>query len=430
MAQILPIRFQEHLQLQNVGINAANIGFSTLTMESDKFICVREKVGEQNHVVIIDMADANNPTRRPITADSAIMNPTSKVIALKAGKQLQIFNLEMKSKMKAHVMVDEVVFWKWISVNTVALVTDTAVFHWSMEGTAEPRKVFDRHPSLTGCQIINYRVDAAEQWLLLIGIQAQEGRVVGAMQLYSVERKVSQPIEGHAASFAQFKLEGNSTPSTLFCFAVRNAAGGKLHIIEVGTPAAGNQPFQKRAVDVFFPAEAANDFPVAMQISEKFDIIYLITKYGYIHLYDLETGACIYMNRISSDTIFVTANYDATSGIIGVNRKGQVLSVSVDENTIIPYITNTLQNLDLAMRLATRNNLPGAEDIFRAQVQRSFWSPGFCRGRKGCRDCPPWHFAHTADDSALPAGACSPRRFASPPPVLWHPARAGSAEQV
>lgn len=51
-----------------------------------------------------------------------------------AGKTLQIFNIEMKSKMKAHTMTDDVVFWKWISVNTVALVTETAVFHWSMEG--------------------------------------------------------------------------------------------------------------------------------------------------------------------------------------------------------------------------------------------------------------------------------------------------------
>lgn len=52
-------------------------------MESDKFICVREKVGEQAQVVIVDMADTKNPTRRPISADSAIMNPVSKVIALK-----------------------------------------------------------------------------------------------------------------------------------------------------------------------------------------------------------------------------------------------------------------------------------------------------------------------------------------------------------
>lgn len=52
-------------------------------MESDKFICVREKVGETSQVVIIDMADPTNPIRRPITAESAIMNPASKVIALK-----------------------------------------------------------------------------------------------------------------------------------------------------------------------------------------------------------------------------------------------------------------------------------------------------------------------------------------------------------
>lgn len=52
--------------------------------------------------------------------------------------------------------------------------------------------------------------------------------MVGAMQLYSVDRKVSQPIEGHAASFAQFKMEGNAEESTLFCFAVRGQAGGKV----------------------------------------------------------------------------------------------------------------------------------------------------------------------------------------------------------
>ena len=48
------------------------------------------------------------------------------------------------------------------------------------------------------------------------------------MQLYSVERKVSQPIEGHAAAFTQFKMEGNPQESTLFTFAVRGPQGGKV----------------------------------------------------------------------------------------------------------------------------------------------------------------------------------------------------------
>ncbi|XP_033486293.1 clathrin heavy chain 1 isoform X1 [Epinephelus lanceolatus] len=388
MAQILPIRFQEHLQLQNLGINPANIGFSTLTMESDKFICIREKVGEQAQVVIIDMADPNNPIRRPISADSAIMNPASKVIALKAAKTLQIFNIEMKSKMKAHTMTDDVTFWKWISLNTVALVTDNAVYHWSMEGDSQPIKVFDRHSSLAGCQIINYRTDAKQKWLLLIGISAQQNRVVGAMQLYSVDRKVSQPIEGHAAGFAQFKMEGNTEESTLFCFAVRGQAGGKLHIIEVGTPPTGNQPFPKKAVDVFFPPEAQNDFPVAMQISSKQDVVFLITKYGYIHLYDLETGTCIYMNRISGETIFVTAPHEPTAGIIGVNRKGQVLSVCVEEENIIPYITNVLQNPDLALRMAVRNNLAGAEELFARKFNTLFAAGNYSEAAKVAANAP------------------------------------------
>jgi len=51
---------------------------------------------------------------------------------------------------------------------------------------------------------------------------------VGSMQLYSTERMVSQPIEGHAACFTQYKVEGNRVPSNLFCFSVRTPTGGKV----------------------------------------------------------------------------------------------------------------------------------------------------------------------------------------------------------
>uniref|UniRef100_A0A8C1NXL0 Uncharacterized protein n=1 Tax=Cyprinus carpio TaxID=7962 RepID=A0A8C1NXL0_CYPCA len=64
-------------------IESGSISFSCLTMDSDRFICIREKVGEQNQVVIIDLSDPSNPICRVITADSGIMNPASKVIALK-----------------------------------------------------------------------------------------------------------------------------------------------------------------------------------------------------------------------------------------------------------------------------------------------------------------------------------------------------------
>ena len=48
---------------------------------------------------------------------------------------------------------------------------------WVFVGDSQPQKMFDRHSSLAGCQIINYRTDVKQQWLLLIGISAQVGDV-------------------------------------------------------------------------------------------------------------------------------------------------------------------------------------------------------------------------------------------------------------
>jgi hypothetical protein len=115
--------------------------------------------------------------RRPIAADSTIMHPSAKVLALRcephanqqrsriflthkkknltqtnfffpfiiittiflangfsAGNTMQIFNLELKSKMKSFDMPEAVTFWKWINTNTIAIVTQGSVYHWSMDG--------------------------------------------------------------------------------------------------------------------------------------------------------------------------------------------------------------------------------------------------------------------------------------------------------
>lgn len=81
MGEERPIKFEEHLQLSSLGIDPSAIGFATLTMTSDKFICIREEQAKQ--VVIVDLADVNNLTRRPISAESACMNPNEQVIALR-----------------------------------------------------------------------------------------------------------------------------------------------------------------------------------------------------------------------------------------------------------------------------------------------------------------------------------------------------------
>ena len=240
---------------------------------------------------------------------------------------------------------------------------------------------------LQGCQIINYRVNEDEKWSVVVGISQKEGRVAGSMQLYSRDRNISQPIEGHAAAFGSLKVDGQPAEYRLFTFAVRTATGAKLHVVEID-PNQANQRFTKKAVDVYFPAEATNDFPVAMQVSKKYSIIYMITKYGFIHLYDLETGTCIFMNRISSETIFITAPDSESAGIVGVNRKGQVLAVSVDENTIVPYLLQNPANSGLAVKLASRAALPGADDLYRQQFEQLLGQANYTEAAKVAANSP------------------------------------------
>lgn len=128
------------LQLSSLGIPENCMAFTHVTMQSEKYVCVRE-TGTTNNVVIVDMANPAVPLRKPITADSTIIAPSSKILALKAataaeggtqGDNLQVFNLDTKQKVRAYLNPVKVQFWVWISDETIALVTESAVFHWDV----------------------------------------------------------------------------------------------------------------------------------------------------------------------------------------------------------------------------------------------------------------------------------------------------------
>lgn len=223
--------------------------------------------------------------------------------------------------------------------------------------------------------------------MVVVGISQREGRIVGAMQLYSKDRGISQAIEGHAAAFGTLRLEGAPADTKLFTFSVRTATGAKLHVVEVDHPES-NPVFQKKAVDVYFPPEATNDFPVAMQVSQKYGVIFMVTKYGFIHVYDLETGSCIFMNRISSDTIFTTCADNNSSGIVGINRKGQVLFVTIDDSNIVQYLLQNPANTELAIKMASRAGLPGADNLYARQFEQLFNGGSYMEAAKIAANSP------------------------------------------
>ena len=68
--------------------------------------------------------------------------------------------------------------------------------------------------------------------------------------------------------------------------------------------------------------------------------------------------------------------------------------MSVDEENIVPYITSTLNNPELALRIATRNGLAGAEQLFVQKFNALFNQGQFSEAAKVAAKAPkvPSHF--------------------------------------
>ena len=272
-----------------------------------------------------------------------------------AGYTLQIFNLELRFKMKSYNMTNTVVFWRWISPNTIALITATSVYLWSIEGDAVPAKVFDRNAGiLEGNQIINYQVSGDGKWCLLVGISAGKGGSInGTMQLYSIEKSVSQMLQGHTGAFSVIKVPGRAELAQVLCFEEKKPdTPAKIFIMEVGRDkTAPGGVFRVQPKEFPIAPDAANDFPVLMVTSKKNDIIYMISKMGYIHLFDIHSGKFIFMAIITTDKTFAATEFTSTGGIMGITRKGSVIHVAINEANLVPYIVSTLHDQQLAIEV-------------------------------------------------------------------------------
>eukprot|EP00771_Trimastix_marina_P000223 gnl/Trimastix_PCT/1231.p1 GENE.gnl/Trimastix_PCT/1231~~gnl/Trimastix_PCT/1231.p1 ORF type:complete len:1609 (+),score=828.08 gnl/Trimastix_PCT/1231:233-5059(+) len=321
------------------------------------------------------MNPAAQPQRLPMNAaEAACMHPTSKIIAVKAGTTVQLFNLEVQARIKGSNMPEPVEFMKWVALDTLGLVTNNSIYHLTMEGDTQPQRMCARDPQLAGHQIISYRCDPAKKWLLLQGVTVESGTMQGKLQLYSVDKHKSQVLPSHASTVISTMIQGNQ--ATLLALANNT----KIHIVELGKEGGGAF---NRQCDIFFPQEAANDFPVSMEFIERYGFLAVISAMGFLFLIDVESGTMVSMQRMTNAPVFATTTASKPEDcVLAMTRPGQLIRASVDSSTIIAYISTKLRNLELAIRVASRADLPGADELFREQFERMFQQGNFPEAAK------------------------------------------------
>lgn len=209
------------------------------------------------------------------------------------------------------------------------------------------------------------------------------------MQLYSVDRNSSQQLSGHAGTFASIKVDGRADLVQVLAFEDVKPEGPRLQVIEVRAAGvdAAVPPFKPAPVNFPMAADAAGDFPLIFQVSKRGDILFAFTKMGYVFLFDIVSCKAIYRTKL--DTVMVACPHESTGGVLGVTaRKGQLLHIAINDAAIIPFVVATLRDTQLAISLAGRCNLPGAEDLYNAEFTRQLGAGDIAGAARTVADSP------------------------------------------
>ena len=106
-------------------------------------------------------------------------------------------------------------------------------------------------------------------------------------------------LEGFAATFTDMPVtDANEYKNSLFCFCEKKAGENtqKLHIMEIGNPAPGQQKV-KKSCEIQMQQEG--DFPVLMQDCPKYGTLFMITKMGQLYMFEVSSASLLYRQKIT-----------------------------------------------------------------------------------------------------------------------------------
>jgi len=323
-------------------------------------------VNGETQLLIIDTKTRKTDTL-PVNVESAIMNPKTRVLGLRATSgntaNLQIFNLDMRTRMKVAQLNETVAFWRWLDAKTVAIVTGQSVYHWSMDGESAPEKQFARGNA--EMQVINYESSHTGDWLLLRGIAKGATGIVGKLTIFQKSTNKMQTLEAHGACFAKVSLDGSSETNTLLCCARSDASGTKLLVKQI--EGSNSPPFVKQSI---IPLSNPADFIVSMVPDEAHCMLFALSQAGFLYMFDIQSGICIFNQQVNQTTMFLSV--PASDGsCYALSRTGSLFRFAVDESNVVSHVSNTLGNADAGVAIAARCNIAGAEDVFKQKFNQA-----------------------------------------------------------
>ncbi|XP_041348290.1 clathrin heavy chain-like [Gigantopelta aegis] len=333
------------VNLTDHNVPHSEITWSRVSMTSDRWICVRHSKIDSTKTFRWIVLDQENDYKHisysgSTVADSVLMHPSEPIIAFKAFKTFQVFNLDTKSLLCETSHGEKVLFWTWLNSDVIGIITETAICHWFVwKEETSPKKVLNNHRRLKSTQIVSYKADHAMRWLAITGLFEEGNGISGIILVHSVSENLTQCISAHAVCFAEYHFQDNPYPSNVFCVASRDTRShGNIHVIELHPYRKGNlapkNTCDRIHVD-FLDSFGKYDFPTTIQVSSRYGVLFMITKYSVLYICDMETAAPLICSGISNDIIITATLNTKTQGILGISKDGMVIFVNLQKTKFV-----------------------------------------------------------------------------------------------
>jgi len=401
-----PIKIEEKVKLTSVGIPSDVFKSTNLSLESDRFICIKEASPDGTiNFNIVDINQGYKVQKKPIKADAMMMHPSKPYISMRTGgdssaSSIQVVDLTKKDVLREVTIPEPVQLWRWINENVIGVVCTKSIYHIDITTkptTAAPTKVFTKSEELekVSPQILTYAMDSTGKWCVLYGIYSLDkgATINGAIQLYSVEQSASQFLDGFAPCFADVPLIEPTYKNTIITFVGKKPSEPTWNflVLEVGKPLP-DKKIKKKTLFQAAPEVTTADIPILSYVSEKYALTYIISRLGYLYVHELYTGGMIYRTRLSPDLVVAACRHSATDGMLTINRKGVVSLVTADDKNLVSHIQTQCPHIPdavgVAIKIARAGALPGAESLFMDQFDKYINEHDYINAAKTAAEAP------------------------------------------
>jgi len=120
--------------------------------------------------------------------------------------------------------------------------------------------------------------------------------------------------------------------------------------------ATGESTFSNKAANINFTHVGFNDYPVGLHVSRPHALTFLVTAMGYVHVYDVESGVRLGVERVATSRVIACAPCSNLPGVVLLHEGCRTTTVRINDEFLVQHLlSQNIAETQVLLRIAERN---------------------------------------------------------------------------